>query len=170
MKNKIKWLIAILGIGVFSFLFILVLKDKTFKIDTTIYHFIAQFFSDKLTFVVKVISNLAGPLVLIMLAISSIFIFAKKKYSYCICLNLALCTLLNIVVKNIAMRPRPSFPHLVVETGYSFPSGHAMAAMAFYGFIIYLIYKMVQNKIGKRIAISFFSILIILISASRIYL
>lgn len=57
-----------------------------------------------------------------------------------------------------------------MQVGYSFPSGHSMVSMAFYGFLIYLIYNNIKNKYIKWILISSLSILIILIGISRIYL
>ena len=45
-----------------------------------------------------------------------------------------------------------------------------MISMAFYGFLIYLIYKYVKNKKLKYISITLISILIIFIGISRIYL
>lgn len=45
-----------------------------------------------------------------------------------------------------------------------------MISMAFYGYLIYLIYKHVKNKYIKWISISLLSILICLIGISRIYL
>ena len=45
-----------------------------------------------------------------------------------------------------------------------------MVSMAFYGYIIYLIYKYVENKYVKWILISLLSVLICLIGVSRIYL
>jgi membrane-associated phospholipid phosphatase len=59
---------------------------------------------------------------------------------------------------------------IIEETGYSFPSGHSMISMAFYGYIIYLIYKYVKNKYIKWISIVLLSILICSIGISRIYL
>ena len=67
-------------------------------------------------------------------------------------------------------RPRPTEFRIIEETGYSFPSGHSMISMAFYGYLIYLIYKYVENKNVKWILISLLSILICLIGISRIYL
>ena len=45
-----------------------------------------------------------------------------------------------------------------------------MASMAFYGYLIYLIYKYVENKNIKWILIMLLSILICSIGISRIYL
>lgn len=90
--------------------------------------------------------------------------------SFCILLNVIIATLLNIFLKNIIQRPRPNDFRLISETGYSFPSGHSMISMAFYGFLIYLSIKYLKNKKMKIVLITFLSILIILIGISRIYL
>ena len=50
------------------------------------------------------------------------------------------------------------------------PSGHSMVSMAFYGYLIYLIYKYVKNKNLKISLIVFLCLLIILVGLSRIYL
>lgn len=57
-----------------------------------------------------------------------------------------------------------------MKHGYSFPSGHSMISAAFYGFLIYLIYKKVKNKKFKITLIIVLSILIVSIGISRIYL
>ena len=88
----------------------------------------------------------------------------------CVILNLAIATILNVLLKNILQRPRPIEYRIIDESGYSFPSGHSMISMAFYGFIIYLIYKYVKNKKVKYTSISILSILIFAIGISRIYL
>ena len=64
----------------------------------------------------------------------------------------------------------PTEFRIIEETGYSFPSGHSMVSMAFYGYLIYLIYKYVKNKYVKWILIALLSILICTIGVSRIYL
>src|SRR5215204_1709940 len=46
--------------------------------------------------------------------------------------------LLNHVLKGLFARPRPHFEHpLLVETSYSFPSGHAMESFIVYGMLAY---------------------------------
>ena len=77
---------------------------------------------------------------------------------------------LNQFLKHIVQRPRPTEYRIIDERGYSFPSGHSMASAAFYGFLIYLIYKKVKSKKLKIGLIAFFTFLIPLIGCSRIYL
>ena len=79
-------------------------------------------------------------------------------------------TALNLLLKNIVERPRPEGYRLITETGYSFPSGHSMISAAFYGLIIYFIWKNVKDKKLKYISCTLLGILIVLIGISRIYL
>ena len=78
--------------------------------------------------------------------------------------------ILNNVIKVIVKRERPISWFLVEESGYSFPSGHAMAAVCFYGLIIYLLYRSNIKKKYQIGIITFLTILILLIAISRIYL
>ena len=59
---------------------------------------------------------------------------------------------------------------LIDETGYSFPSGHSMISAAFYGLIIYFIWKNVKNIKWKYISCILLALLILFIGISRIYL
>ena len=70
----------------------------------------------------------------------------------------------------IIARPRPDILRLVYETGYSFPSGHAMVATGFYGFLIYIANKKIKNKALRRCITILLTLLIFLIGISRIYL
>ena len=94
----------------------------------------------------------------------------NKKIGLSIFMNLVTITGLNQILKHILQRPRPTEFRIIEETGYSFPSGHSMVSAAYYGFIIYLIYKMVENKKIKWTLITILSLLVISIGISRIYL
>ena len=93
-----------------------------------------------------------------------------KKYKIVIALNMINDVILNNVIKVIVKRERPISWFLVEESGYSFPSGHAMAAVCFYGLIIYLLYRSNIKKKYQIGIITFLTILILLIAISRIYL
>ena len=126
--------------------------------------------SDFATPIAKFITNFGGTIILIILA-PMLFIFIKnKKIGVSIISNLAIITVLNQLLKRIVQRSRPTEFRIVEESGYSFPSGHSMVSMAFYGYLIYLIYKHVKNKYLKWISIILLSILICSIGISRIYL
>lgn len=76
----------------------------------------------------------------------------------------------NILLKEVYDRARPTAFQMIEASGLSFPSGHAMFNLSFYGLLIYIIYKEIKNKKIKYLAISILSVLIISIGISRIYL
>ncbi len=178
-KAKIKEIIAksfkwiILFICVIGFLSLAedVFNKEIMSADIIGYKFISTYLiSDFATPITKIVTNFGGAIFLIMIALILLIVIKNKRIGISICANLVIVTGLNLLLKNILQRPRPTEYRLINESGYSFPSGHSMVSMAFYGFIIYLIYKYVKNKYLKYIAITIFSILIISIGISRIYL
>ena len=122
-----------------------------------------------LTRIFLIITSLGSPYVLIVLTLLS-FLLKNKKLSFIITGNLGLITIINQALKFIVKRPRPSDLFLVVETGYSFPSGHSMVSLSFYGLLIYFIYKYFKNKKLKIFLITLLSLIIVLIGVSRVYL
>lgn len=122
-----------------------------------------------LTKIFLIITNLGSPYVLIVLTLLS-FLLKNKKLSFIITGNLGLITIINQVLKFIIKRPRPGDLFLIVETGYSFPSGHSMVSLSFYGLLIYFIYKYFKNKKLKIFLITLLSLIIVLIGVSRVYL
>lgn len=139
-------------------------------IDTNIYNLIFKWYSMPTTAIMTFISHLGSATVLILLCVVFAIVLKNKKTALLIMLNLAIVYLLNVLIKTIIARPRPEVLKLVYETSYSFPSGHAMVATGFYGFLIYITYKKVKTKNLRNFIIAFLSLLILLIGISRIYL
>ena len=117
----------------------------------------------------KLITHLGSAYFLIGITLLLIIVLKDKNKSIGIVLNLILVFLLNQGLKQIFKMPRPDNP-LVKVSGYSFPSGHAMVSFAFYGFLIYLILKHIENKKIKVLSTICLSLLILLIGYSRVYL
>jgi membrane protein DedA with SNARE-associated domain/membrane-associated phospholipid phosphatase len=78
---------------------------------------------------------------------------------------------LNHVLKGLFERPRPHFEHpLLVETSYSFPSGHAMESFVVYGMLAYFAVLALRSW-ESRVAVVFeAALLVVLIGFSRMYL
>ncbi len=170
LKNS-KWLLLFICIIAFLAIAESVWNKEIMTIDIIGYKVISNLLiSDVVTPVAKVITNFGGAIALSLIAIISLITIKDKKIGLSICLNLIIATALNILLKNILQRPRPTEFSLINESGYSFPSGHSMVSMAFYGFIIYLTYKYVKNKKIKWTLIIILSLLIFSIGISRIYL
>lgn len=76
---------------------------------------------------------------------------------------------LNRILKDIFDRPRPTiFEEIATLHSYSFPSGHAMAAVANYGMMAVVVARLVPA--GKKPAYAGTACLALLIGLSRIYL
>lgn len=80
--------------------------------------------------------------------------------------------LLNIGMKQIFRRSRPGWEHLASAGGFSFPSGHAMVSVSFYGMLAYFVWLALResNPLIARMSLSGFALLILAIGLSRIYL
>ena len=170
IKKNYIWIIFFIC----SILFLLIAEDVFTKeiIETDIigYNLVSKYLiKTNITPIIKYITWFGSSTCLILISLLSL-ILKNKKISLCILSNLILITILNQLLKFMFERPRPTEYRIITETGYSFPSGHSMVSMAFYGFIIYLIYKKVNNHYIKWILISILSLLIVSIGISRIYL
>ena len=170
IKN-LKWIILFICLIGFLDLAEDVFNKEIMKGDIIGYQMVSTFLiSDFATPIAKIITNFGGAIFLIAITVILFILIKNKKIGVAITANLVLVALLNQLLKNILQRPRPTEYRIIQETGYSFPSGHSMASMAFYGYLIYLIYKYVENKNTKWILIMLLSILICSIGISRIYL
>ncbi len=78
--------------------------------------------------------------------------------------------LLMFGLKNFFGRQRPSDQLLEEAKNFSFPSGHALMSITFYGLLAYIVYHSFRNKPWKWALIFLLISWIFLIGASRIYL
>ena len=179
MKEKIKdfiiknlrWILLFICLIGFFAIAEDVFNKEIMQGDILGYKLISTFLiSDFATPIAKFITNFGGAIFIITLMITLFILIKDKKIGLSIFLNLVIVTTLNQLLKRILQRPRPTEYRIIEETGYSFPSGHSMVSMAFYGYLIYLIYKYVKNKYIKWTLIVLLSILICSIGISRIYL
>jgi len=171
IKQNLKWIILIICVICFLLIVINVVNDKSMKIDIKGYDFISTYLiKDILTPIAKFITNFAGPIWLIIVSIILSILIKNKKVGITIWVNLLISVLFNLMLKEIFRRPRPEINRLIEESGYSLPSGHSMVSMAFYGWLMYLSYKFIENKYIKWSLISILGLLIIIIGVSRIYL
>jgi membrane-associated phospholipid phosphatase len=100
------------------------------------------------------------------------FLFIRKEKWYSIKVPaIALSSLgLMFALKNFFGRPRPDVPLLFEAEGLSFPSGHALFSITFYGLLVYILYHAVKNKGLKWTLIVLLVALMLVIGFSRVYL
>ena len=80
---------------------------------------------------------------------------------------------LSVVVKELVERPRPSASVVDVTYqlgGHSFPSGHALGATLFYGFLIYWAEVSISNRPVRRIVQGSLGMVIVLMGYARVEL
>lgn len=106
------------------------------------------------------------------LVVMTLFILFKRNWYLALFLwaNLVGVRLLNTFVKTIFSRDRPSLDHVVDAGFYSYPSGHSMNSMAFFGAIAFLCYIKIKQTWLRNILMTGCFVLIGLIGLSRVYL
>ena len=169
MKRK-KWALVIISLLMFGILAYLVRENKTGDFDHFIYSSVTFVKNDYFTGFYKFITMFASEIIVLFIALLFLLIFKNKRYGIFVIFNAFNILILNILLKLIFMRDRPYDLMIITETGYSFPSGHAMCALGFYGFIIYLTWHFNLEKKVKIIFTILLSILIVLLGVSRVYL
>lgn len=170
-SKNLKWLILFICLIIFLAIAEDVFDQEIMHLDQLGYQLVStHLISQGATPIAIFITNLGGTTILILITILLVATIKNKKIALTVVLNPLIITGINLLLKSIVQRPRPTQSPLITETGFSFPSGHSMVSMAFYGYLIYLIAKFIKNKLLKVILIVLLSILIISIGISRIYL
>lgn len=168
IKNY-KWIIFFLFFVIFLAIAEDVFEQEIFEFDSVVYNFLVNNRNEVLNNFFKIITQFGSAIVLIIITILCVIFIRDKKYKILVPANLVTIAIINIVLKNFFLRPRPNELRLIEETGYSFPSGHAMASTAFYGLLINIVHEKVENKILRNTICIMLGLLILLISISRIY-
>lgn len=168
-KNK-KTIILFVSLILFIFLTYNIFNNKIAFIDSYIEGIILSIRNDKLTDIMTIITNISSAYALIVITILLLILIKNKKIPILIAFNLIFSFLTSQLIKIILRRDRPVNISLVNAMGFSYPSGHSMVSMAYFGFIAYLVYKYIDNTIVKVILIITLFVSIFAIGFSRIYL
>jgi membrane-associated phospholipid phosphatase len=169
-RRNVVAIVAAVCVLVFLALLEDVVEGDIMRVDTLAYSSIVEGMrSDALTPVMQALSNLATPLALAVMLLL-VWVFAPgRQPGLCAALNLVGAFALNQLLKNLVQRPRPD-DMLVAASGYSFPSGHSMVAMAFFGLLIWMIWHYDRDRVERWVACPLLCILILGIGFSRVYL
>lgn len=156
-------------------IFLLLLENvwggEILRLDRLAYHYIVEDLrSDLLTPIMQAITGLAMPVVLVVVWIVAAAFAPGRQPGRCMLFNLAGATVLNVLLKQLVQRPRPEGFRLVAESGYSFPSGHSMVAMAFYGLLAYLVWHYEKDRVMRWVWSVSLAFVVLAVGVSRIYL
>ncbi len=149
-------------------------RDSIVRFDQAVastLHEAATPFATKVFLAITALGSIEA-IVLIGLVVTGLFV-RRRNWIYASgwLVALAGAVTLNALLKQVFERPRPVFVDpIVVETSYSFPSGHAMDSLVMYGMLAYFALLFIGNW-RVRVAVLFgAALLVVLIGFSRLYL
>jgi undecaprenyl-diphosphatase len=76
------------------------------------------------------------------------------------------------LIKGIIARPRPFAPVvqvLVTYPGFSYPSGHVIFFVQYFGFLYLLVCALTPSRLAQRVSLLLLSLPIVLVGYSRVY-
>lgn len=141
--------------------------------DLPVYQFVMSIFvpSNAMTVLMKFITTLGSTLVLVTAILSVALLVKNKKYFKIFLIANLIGVIISSIIKLIVRRPRPTATMpFTTESTFSFPSGHSMMSMIFYGLLIYYVVKFVKKKWLRNLLVSCLSLVIFSVGLSRIYL
>ncbi len=150
----------------------LVMRDGVTPLDLALCSRIYALRTETLTAVLTPITYLGNWQTVTMICIALLF-FQKTRRHFGVPLatSCIVSTLLYEALKRIFQRPRPDLSlHLITQGGFSYPSGHSMTGLVFYGLLIVLLWHHVENPKARVVFTAAFSLLFLTIGFSRIYL
>jgi membrane-associated phospholipid phosphatase len=166
-------LLLLLALIIFIYAIRMVFIVEKTDFDQLVFKAIAPHISPGLTSLMSFITFLGKHDLLIPLNIILIlfFVYKKEKWFATRIAALSLSSLLlMLTLKLFFQRARPDLPVIGDVSGFSFPSGHALISVVFYGLFIHMVWHEVKTKWLRTLLIILLSILIVLIAFSRVYL
>lgn len=119
-----------------------------------------------------VISYLGQEILLLIFGIVWMTLIIRKYYRDAFLLAVTIITggIINVLIKEIIRRDRPTVDPLFQEILHSFPSLHAMNSFVFYSLLVLILYKIARKRQLTILVFMVCSIIVILVGISRIYL
>lgn len=164
-------LLFALIIFVYAARMVFIVQDAGF--DERVFNAIKPYINPGMTRFMQFITFLGKHNLLIPLnfALIAFFIYRKERWFAARIAALSLSSLLLMfILKFYFQRERPILPVIGEAKGFSFPSGHALISVVFYGLFIHMIWHEVKTKWLRILLVCILSLLILLIAFSRIYL
>ncbi len=144
------------------------------QIDNVAFEKISPYINDSSTTIMRAISFFGSRYFLLPanILMAGYFLFLLRLRWNAI--RVAIVSLGSVTIMSLLklyfQRLRPDHPVYLDAEGYSFPSGHSMSAMTFYGLLIYFVWQASINWRIKCILVIVLVLAIFFIGLSRIYL
>lgn len=180
VQSKISFLILVeilVGIIVSVLSFVLFLKlassiESIQQLDMMVNTLVYEWRTPLLTQVMVIITMLGNELLLVLLLAVFFFSIIKKhkREAVRVVLIVLIGAIINLVLKDIIGRERPTTSPLILEPLYSFPSGHSMNAFVFYSMLVLYVRRVSRSWKLTAISTVLNGCIIVLIGLSRVYL
>ena len=155
----------------FSLLTLLAQNGELAAFENSVYTVLARHINPTLTYIMTGITNLGSTVAIItIIFVLLVLPFTRTRLGVPVAFNAIVSSVLNNVLKIIISRDRPDILRLVAETGYGFPSGHAMNNAALYAIITFITFGITKNNKVRILVLFGGALIAFLIGASRIYL
>jgi undecaprenyl-diphosphatase len=164
--------VALLCLLLFAWLGREMLAGDTLRFDNAVRSRIHLFASPAVTRTMTIITHLGSRGLLVQLVIALI-VFAKLRWrraAIWLAVTMAGALLLEVTLKWAYHRPRPTAFFGDLPHSYSFPSGHALTSLCFYGVMAGLLSARIKSVPWRIVLWTAAVLLIIAIGLSRIYL
>ena len=167
---------AVFFVSLLAFVFLVrrVFLIKNEEFDNKVFEWLKPYINDTNTSIMNFITFFGKHEFLIPanLGLIAYYLFVKKHKWYSIRIPaVAISSLLLMSgLKNFFGRQRPTNQLLEEATNYSFPSGHALMAVTFYGLLAYIAWHTIKNKTLRWAIIIALIVWMHLVGISRIYL
>nr|WP_260986741.1 phosphatase PAP2 family protein [Paenibacillus terrae] len=171
--NKLLVMSLVLGV-LFVIMMVLVGADRIAWFDQSIIDAVQGMENEGLTRIMRGFTFLGSSLVATLLSVIAFLflwlVLRHRKELLMFLLSVGGSEIWNIIIKNWMQRQRPNTHRLIEISGFSFPSGHSMAAFAMYGTLTYLLWRHIPALAGRIAMIVIGVALTLMIGISRIYL
>lgn len=163
---------AVVLLYAFAWLANEVLEQETLALDLAVLSALRSFSSPQLTAIAQVVSLMGSEVILIVAAILLAVFLWQRRWGAAVLLVTVTggAQVLNDILKALFHRTRPvPVTGLLDAQQFSFPSGHAMVAAAFYLYLAYLAWRQVHGWL-RGVLVAGLILLVLLIGLARLYL
>jgi undecaprenyl-diphosphatase len=154
------------------FLIVAYFRETFNQINSNINIWSASINSGSFTLTAQVISFVFDTTALVVLSVVLavlLIVLHRRRFSLLLLVAMAGDALLVTFFKTVIMSPRP-FNGIIVESGYSFPSGHTTSCVVFFGVLTYFVWKHWSSFKIKAAMAGVYISLTVVVAFDRIYL
>jgi undecaprenyl-diphosphatase len=154
------------------FLLVAYFKEAFNPINSIVNIWSASFNAGSFTLTAKIISVVFDTTALVVLSVILailLFVLHRRRYGVLLLGAMAGDALLVTFFKMVIMSPRP-LNGIIVESGYSFPSGHTTSCVIFFGILTYFVWKHWSSFKIKASTAGLYVSLTAVVGFDRIYL